>query len=110
MVNNDPNELKVISVSIPAWMYDWLENEGKRINRSQLFRKAIEDAMHQTVSPLVLLASVFGVCFSVALISIAITPTPINVYARATLVILGGIMAVASTLTYYKEKNRVGGR
>lgn len=110
MVSNDPNELKVISVSIPAWMYDWLENEGRKINRSQLFRRAIEEAMRQTVSPLVALASVFGVCFSVALISIAITPTPIHIYARATLVILGGIMTITSTLTYYKEKNRVGGR
>ena len=113
MGNADPNENRTISISIPQWMYDWLEKDGKKINRSKLFREAVELKMkprQQKVSSLMFLISIMGIVFSIALIGIAITPSPINIYARAMMALLGGFMALLTTVTYYKEKMEIASR
>lgn len=109
MSEQESNELKTISISIPLWMYNWLEKEGQRINRSQLFREAVERKMrpNEKVTPLMFLVSVMGIVFSIALIGIAITPTPIHDYARALLALLGGVMAIITAIVYYKERRHV---
>lgn len=98
---------KIITINIPVAMYDWLE-QHKNINRSQLFREAVEAKIHNIktqhqISPLMYLVSIMGIVFSVALIGIAITPTPIHPSARALLALLGGILAVSTSVVYYKE-------
>lgn len=98
---------KIITINIPVGMYDWLERH-KNINRSQLFRDAVEAKRHNVkqqkqISPLMYLISIMGIVFSVALIGIAITPTPIHTSARALLSLLGGILAIATSVLYYKE-------
>lgn len=110
MGDYDPNEPKTISISIPMWMYNWLEKEGKQINRSKLFREAVEYKMKpqvEKVSPVMFLVSIFGICFSITLIGIGITPSPINIYARAVMALLGGVMAMTTSMVYYKERKRV---
>lgn len=106
----DPNEPKTISISIPMWMYDWLESEGKNINRSQLFRETIEYKMKphtKQISSVMYLVSIFGICFSVALIGIGVTPSGMDVYVRAMMGILGGVMALSTMLLYYKERKSI---
>ena len=111
VLGEDPNESKTISIIIPMKMYSWLENDGREINRSQLFRDAVQQRMIPTVNkvpPLMFLVSVMGIVFSIALIGIAITPTPIHDYARALLALLGGVMAVITSFVYYKERKYLG--
>lgn len=104
-------EQKLISINIPMSMYDWLEKH-KNINRSQLFRKAVEGIMsnvsvQRKVSPLMYLISIMGIVFSIALIGIAVTPTPIHVYARGLMALLGGVLAISTSILYYKERKTV---
>lgn len=104
-------EQKLISINIPVGMYDWLEKH-KTINRSKLFRKAVEREQgnvceQHNVSPLMYLISIMGIVFSIALIGIAITPTPIHDYARALMALLGGILAVSTSILYWKERKLV---
>lgn len=89
-------------------MYVWLEDH-KNINRSQTFREAVERIRNpsRSVSSLMFLASVIGVVMSVTLIAIGISESPINYYARSLMCILGGVLAVATTLIYFKEKKGV---
>lgn len=106
-------EQKIISINIPVSMYDWLEKH-KNINRSQLFRRAVEGKMNnlsvqQKVSPLMYLISIMGIVFSIALIGIAVTPTPIHNYARGLMALLGGILAISTSILYYKECKAVRG-
>jgi hypothetical protein len=103
------DEQKIISVNIPKSMYDWLEQHSE-INRSQLFRETIENKMKgktQRVSSLMFLASVMGIVMSVVLVCIALVPSWIHIYIRGIMGILGGILAVTTTLLYYKEQKRV---
>jgi len=98
-----------ISINIPMGMYKWLE-ENKTINRSELFRKAVVREQQQAsnkVSPLMFLISIMGIVFSVALISIGITPSPMHNYARASLCVLGGFLAFSTSLLYYKERKKI---
>ena len=109
-MGDDLNEPKTISISIPMWMYNWLEKEGKQINRSKLFREAVEFRMKpqiEKVSPVMFLVSIFGICFSIALIGIGVTPSPIDQWARALLALLGGVMAVTTSLVYYRARKEV---
>lgn len=104
---------KLISINIPMSMYDWLEKH-RSINRSQLFRKAVEGIMNnvsvqQQVSPLMYLISIMGIVFSIALIGIAITPTPIHDYARGLMALLGGVLAISTAILYYRERREVQG-
>lgn len=113
MVNADPNENRTISISIPQWMYDWLEKDGKKINRSKLFREAVEAKMQpqqEKVSSLMFLISIMGIVFSIALIGIAVTPSPIHIFARAIMALLGGLLAILTAYTYYKEKSEISSR
>jgi len=94
-------------------MYDWLEKEENRnINRSDLFRKAVDKLRYkqdeeekQHVSPLMFLVSVMGIVFSISLIGIAVTPSPIHIFARGLLTLLGGFLALLTSVTYYKVRN-----
>lgn len=61
----------------------------------------------EKVSPVMFVVSVLGICFSITLIGIGVTPSPIDVYARAMMALLGGVMAVTTSLAYYKERKRV---
>jgi len=112
MGNGTQDNDKTISINIPQSMYDWLSNEGKQINRSELFRQAVNEKMNfkkGKVSPTVFLISVMGIVFSIAILGIAITPSPINVYARGLMCILSGILAFATSSTYLKETQKVKG-
>ena len=96
---------KNISLTIPESMYSWLE-EHKEINRSSLFREAVEakiNPVKKHVSSLMFLASIMGIIFSIALIGIGITDSPIDINVRGVLTVSGGILAVATMTLYYKE-------
>lgn len=104
-------DTRLISISIPAEMYNWLE-ENKKINRSQLFREAVlrvkgDVQEQQNVPSLMFLVSIMGIVFSIALIGIAITPTPVHVITRAILALLGGFLAFTTSLLYYRERKKV---
>ena len=104
-------EQKIISISIPQNMYDWLETHPE-INRSNLFREVVlsrQQTIKHKVSPLVFLVSVMGVTFSVVLISLGLEAqsTFLNDSIRGLMCLLGGILAVSSSLVYYKERQKV---
>lgn len=99
------NSGKQISIVIPQEMYNWLD-EHRSINRSELFREAVDSLMtkdKQKVDPLLFLASIMGIVFSIALIGIGITPTPIHVFTRGLLALLGGILALSTSYLYLRE-------
>jgi hypothetical protein len=65
-----PKGSKTISISVPVELSNWLD-EHKNVNRSQLFSKAALDIINcknKQMTPIFLLASVMGICFSVLLI------------------------------------------
>ena len=89
-------------------MYEWLEHH-KEINRSEIFRQAvkkIQSPQAKKVSPLMFLATIMGITFSICLIGISTT-----IYLRPELkpviAILGGMLAVSSAMLYYKEVKRL---
>lgn len=105
----DEQNLTRISIGIPNEMYSWLE-EHKDINRSELFRNAVNNIRNRKaphVSPLMFLASVLGIVFSITLVAIALTPTSMDTYVRGFLALLGGIMAVSTAFAYVREQKRV---
>jgi len=92
-------------------MREWLD-EHKEINRSQLFREAVLRKQHarNRISPLLFLVSVMGIVFSIALIVIAMDPQTIpflSPYIRLSMTLLGGVLAVITSLVYYKEWRQV---
>ena len=94
-----------LNIVIPVEMKQWLDTH-KEINRSDLFRQAVNQKMmlkKQKVSPLFFFATVMGVMFGVVLILIGISPTPLNIYLKAILSLAGGFMASLSGLLYLKE-------
>jgi len=99
----------IISLNIPETMYQWLE-EHKDINRSDEFRNAILKKMYPSkhgISPLVFFVSTMGLVFSVVLIGIGLSNVPFFDTIRQLLPLLGGILAVATALLYYKERKKV---
>ena len=100
-------DYKKISMDIPIDMHDWLKDHN--INMSDLFRKAALNLMyeqHARLPPIFLLASVMSIMFSVVLISIGITPTPIHIITRLSLILIGGFMGIITTIYFYREKER----
>ena len=100
---------KVITLNIPMDMYKWLQKH-KDINRSKLFREAVYfkmKNMEHKMNPLMFLMSVMGIVFSIALVGIAITPSPIHLYAKALMALLGGILALITSIVYVRERNRL---
>ena len=98
-----------ITVVIPEGMKEWLDSH-KEINRSKLMRDSIQQKMHlkkQKVHPLVFLISIMGIVFSITLIGIASIPTPMEYYWRAIISLLGGVLAFATAITYYRERKRI---
>ncbi len=92
-------------------MKDWLD-EHKEINRSELFRKAVFHKKHvkTRISPLLFLVSVMGIIFSIALIVISVDPLTLSFlspYIRLVMALLGGILAVITSLVYYKEWKKI---
>jgi len=107
--SGEDTQYRKISITIPEGMYDWLEKH-REINRSQLFRDAVEREKHFTeekISPLMFLISIMGYVFSVVLICIALTPTPIHQTTRGFLGLLGGFLAFATAMLYQKEKKNI---
>jgi hypothetical protein len=105
--NGNSDEDKTITLNIPMSMYNWLSNEGKNINRSELFRQAVMQKMKpEKVSSLVFLVSVMGIVFSISILGIALTPSPIHFYARAIMALMAGFLALATTTTYLKERKK----
>jgi ABC-type antimicrobial peptide transport system permease subunit len=101
-------EHRPITVSITNEQIEWLEAHPE-INRSQLFREAIDFKMKTKqgrVSSLMFLASVMCVTFSIVLIAMAYAPSFLDIYIRGILAILGGIMIVVTTFLYYKERKK----
>ena len=99
---------ETISISVPKDMKVWLETEGKHINRSELFREAVLQRQKPTrVSSVVFLISIMGIVFSIALIGIGVTPSPIHYITRAFLALLGGILALMTSIVYYKERLKI---
>lgn len=89
-------------------MYEWLE-EHKEINRSEIFRQAvkkIQSPQLKKVSPLMFLATIMGIVFSICLIGIS-TTIYLKPELRAIIAILGGILAVSAAMLYYKESRRL---
>jgi len=89
-------------------MYEWLEKH-KEINRSEIFRetiKKIQSPSKKKVSPLMFLATIMGIIFSICLIGISTTIYLIP-ELRAVIAILGGILAVSTSMLYYKESRRL---
>ena len=110
MSENNDDDFQRISITIPEWMYQWLD-EHKEINRSKLFREAVLREQNvitesKKISPLMFLASVMGIVFSIALIGIGLTPTPIHIWTRGLLTLLGGFLAVMTALLYQKERKK----
>lgn len=104
-----PEEPKIISISIPESMYVWLE-EHKQINRSQVFRdsvKVIMDDKKKKVSSLLFLATIIGEVMGIALIGISVSPTTLDSNLRGLLALLGGILAVVTSITYFKERRNI---
>ena len=103
-------EDKNISLTIPLSMYNWLNNEGKLINRSELFRQAVKAKMNEQegkVRPEIFLISIMGLVFSITLLGIAVTPSPINIIARAVMALLAGFLAISTSITYLKERKKL---
>lgn len=101
-------ETEQINIVIPKSMKEWLD-EHKEINRSKLFRDAVALKMNpirKKVPPLVLFVGTMGPIFGIVLIAIGLTPTPMEVVIRAVLPILGGFLAVGTTLMYILERKR----
>ena len=101
------NNKKQISIVIPSDMYEWLE-EHKEINRSKIFREAVQriQSPSKNVSSLMFLATIMGIIFAIVLIGISTTPY-IHGYLRAVIALLGGFLAVATSLVYYKERRKI---
>ena len=100
-------DVKKISMDIPVDYYNWLKDEN--INMTELFKEAIEELRYkkeQKISPLMFLASVMGIVFGVTLIGIGLTPTPIPVFTRAFLCVLGGILSVTTMTAYMRSKRQ----
>jgi len=91
-------------------MKEWLDKHPK-INRSELFRQAVKQKMYvveQKVNPLFFLASVMGIVFGVILILIGIsTPYYLNIYIRAILCLIGGLLSFLSASLYFKESRKL---
>lgn len=98
-----------INVVIPPEMKEWLDKHPN-INRSELFRQAVEskkNAVEGKVSSLFFLASVMGIMFGVVLILLGIAPSPLTKPIRAILCLIGGFMAFLSSLLYLKESRQL---
>ena len=97
--------VKKISMDIPMDDYTFLKDSN--INMTELFKVAIEKERIQSkkkVSSLMFLASMMGMVFSVVLIAIGLTPSPISNITRGILCITGGVMAVSTMILYVREK------
>ena len=100
-------EMKKISMDIPIEDYNFLKDSN--INMTELFRLSIDRIRQhkkEKVSSLMFLASVMGIVFSITLIGIGLTTTPIDYFMRGLLCILGGVLAVASMLAYNRERRK----
>ena len=98
-----------INLVVPKTMKKWLD-EHKEINRSKLFRNAVYRKMYpkkERVSSLVFFIAIMGVVFSITLIGIGLTPSPMYTTIRSVLPILGGVLGVTTSLLYYREKKRI---
>lgn len=98
-------EAKKISMDVPIDDYNWLKDEN--INMTDLFKEAVKKKRYhikQKMNPLLFLAAVMGIVFSVALIGIGLTPTPIHIFTRSLLCALGGFLAIVTMLVYIRSK------
>jgi len=102
-------KLEQINLTIPKSMKVWLD-EHKEINRSKLFRDAVTNKRYRkekTLPPLTKFVVGMIPLFGITLIFVAISSAPMETTIRAVLPILGGVMAIGASLTYYFEKKRL---
>ena len=102
-----------INIVIPKSMKQWLDDNKKIVpNKSELFRDAVRakmDAKKGKVPSLVFFTAVMGVVFSIVLIGIGLSPSPMHITIKSVLPVIGGLLVVSTSLMYYIEKKRVLG-
>jgi len=103
-------ETEQINIVIPKSMKKWLDDNKKIVpNKSKLFREAVYNKMESKkgkVPALVFFVSIMGMVFSIVLIGIGLTPSPMHVTLKSILPLLGGILVVSTSIMYYIEKRR----
>jgi len=102
---------ETIAISVPSDMYQWLEKpeNKKKINRSQLFQKAVNQLRtpKQTkMHPMNYLVIIFGMAFGVGSLAMS-TSFVFGFLMRATFFLLGATILMASLVTFAKEIRRV---
>jgi len=100
-----------LNIVIPDDMKDWLD-EHKEINKSELFRQAVKQKQNfikGKVSSVVFLATILSIVLSITLILISFVPVMSNLI-RATIALIGGVLAFIGCLTYYMEKRDINAR
>ena len=91
---------KAITISVPVEVSDWLDNH-KEINRSKLFQDAVLYIMQnkRKISPILLLASVMGISFSVLLIITSIGLASFVGFYMSTVMFILGVASLGITIS-----------
>lgn len=99
-------EVKKISMDVPISQYEWLEKH-KNINRTEIFRKAVQDMIDNVehkVPPVLYLLTIWANVGAVALLGVALVPSPISPLIRGILGVFAGIISVSAITVYVKTK------
>jgi len=101
---------KQLNISVPTDMFDWLEkSENKRrINRSQLFQKAVNKLRYpqrQKIKPMDYLIMTMGLAFGLGCISASVT-LAFTFLFKTTLLMIGAVVLLASLATIIKEAKK----
>jgi len=98
---------KTISISVPNDMYKWLE-ENNGINRSKVFQDAVNKIrfpIQQKMTPLMLLSTVMGMCFSVLLMLIPLAIMRyIGIFASTMMFLVGVLLLFVTVMVVLKVK------
>jgi len=102
---------ETISISIPKEMFQWLEKpeNKRRINRSQLFQKAVNELRYPQATrmhPMNYLIIIVGLTFGVGSMLMA-TIQAFEFLMNATLFLMGATILLASLVTFSKEAKRL---
>lgn len=96
-----------MTISLPAKLKQKLDKYPKKINKSKICRKALQNAINETeerMNPLLFFATTMGIVFSIVLLGISIFPSPLNKYIRGILALFAGLMAFTTGLTIWKYR------
>jgi len=102
---------ETIAISVPKEMFQWLEKpeNKRRINRSQVFQKAVKQLMNPTPSkmhPMNYLIIICGMTFGVGSMMMA-TIQAFDFLMNATLFLMGATILLTSLVTFTKELRRL---